>query len=74
MEKNMYSCPLSLRSMKINDKFWKQEMEVVRKEVIPVSVGSPERPWREQLPVSVCRNFKVAGNKIKREKSRAKLL
>ena len=35
MEKNMYSCPLSLRSMKINDKFWKQEMEVVRKEVIP---------------------------------------
>lgn len=35
MEKNMYSRPLSLRSMKINDKFWKQEMEVVRKEVIP---------------------------------------
>ena len=30
MEKNMYSRPLSLRSMKINDKFWKQEMEAGR--------------------------------------------
>ena len=48
MEKNMYSRPLSLRSMKINDKFWKQEMEVVRKEVIPY----------QQLPVSVCETLK----------------
>ena len=49
MEKNMYSRPLSLRSMKINDKFWKQEMEVVRKEMTR---------WREQLPVSVCETLK----------------
>lgn len=32
MEKNMYSRPLSLRSMKINDKFWKQLILVRKKE------------------------------------------
>ena len=74
MEKNMYSCPLSLRSMKINDKFWKQEMEVVRKEVIPYQWAALNDQVEGAAPSFCMRNFKVAGNRIKREKSRAKLL
>ena len=40
MDKKMYSHPLSLRSMQINDSFWKREMELVKKEVIPYQGGS----------------------------------
>ena len=35
MDKKMYSQTLSLRSVQVSDAFWKQEMELVRKEVIP---------------------------------------
>ena len=30
-----YTKPLSLRNVQVNDKFWKEKMELVRKEVIP---------------------------------------
>ena len=30
-----YAKPLSLREVTINDKFWKEKMELVRNEVIP---------------------------------------
>ena len=61
MEKNMYSRPLSLRSMKINDKFWKQEMEVVRKEVIPYQWAALNDQVEGAAPSFCMRNFKVAG-------------
>ena len=32
---NKISTPLDLKSLKITDSFWKKEMELVRKEVIP---------------------------------------
>ena len=32
---NKISTPLELKSLKITDSFWKKEMELVRKEVIP---------------------------------------
>ena len=35
MDKKRYSKPLSLRSVQVTDDFWKKEMELVRKEVIP---------------------------------------
>ena len=35
MEKEKFSYPVSLRRMQITDKFWKNEMELVRTEVIP---------------------------------------
>lgn len=68
MEKNMYSRPLSLRSMKINDKFWKQEMEVVRKEVIPYQWAALNDQVEGAAPSFCMRNFKVAGKQNKREK------
>lgn len=72
MEKNMYSCPLSLRSMKINDKFWKQEMEVVRKEVIPYQWAALNDQVEGAAPSFCMRNFKVAGKQNKERKEQGK--
>ena len=70
MNKKMYSRPLSLRSMKINDRFWKQEMEVVRKEVIPYQWAALNDQVKDAAPSFCMRNFKVAGkqNKERQEK------
>ena len=35
MDTKMYSRPLSLKDVNITDEFWKNEMELIRKEVIP---------------------------------------
>ena len=35
MEKALYSRPLPLRAIQVTDPFWKGEMELVRREVIP---------------------------------------
>ena len=35
MDKKEYSRPVSLRRVQVTDAFWKQKMELVRKEVIP---------------------------------------
>ena len=72
MEKNMYSRPLSLRSMKINDKFWKQEMEVVRKEVIPYQWAALNDQVEGAAPSFCMRNFKVAGKQNKERKEQGK--
>ena len=72
MENNMYSCPLSLRSMKINDKFWKQEMEVVRKEVIPYQWAALNDQVEGAAPSFCMRNFKVAGKQNKERKEQGK--
>ena len=42
MEKEKFSYPVSLRRMQITDKFWKNEMELVRTEVIVrETIGDP---------------------------------
>ncbi|HBA50861.1 MAG TPA: hypothetical protein DCZ91_24305 [Lachnospiraceae bacterium] len=73
LDKACYSASLSLRDIKITDDFWKNEMELVRREVIPYQ-------WEalndrvEGAPPSFCmRNFRVAGklNREKREKGAA---
>lgn len=62
--------PMDLRSIQVTDQFWKQEMELVRREVIPYQ-------WKalnDQIPdaaKSYCmRNFKIAGrmNRARKEK------
>mgnify|MGYP002576484650 CR=1 FL=1 len=68
----MYSRPLSLRSMKINDKFWKQEMEVVRKEVIPYQWAALNDQVEGAAPSFCMRNFKVAGKQNKERKEQGK--
>ena len=35
MNQKEYSSPISLRKVQVTDEFWKNEMELVRKEVIP---------------------------------------
>ena len=35
MDKHNYSAPVSLKNIQVTDTFWKGEMELVRKEVIP---------------------------------------
>ncbi len=42
MDWSEHNSPLSLRDIQVTDTFWKKEMELVRTEVIPLSVGSAE--------------------------------
>ena len=61
--------PLSLRNLKITDSFWKKEMELVRKEVIPYQWEALNDRIGDAAPSYCMRNFKVAG-KMNREKHR----
>ena len=61
MEKSKISAPLSLRSMKITDDFWKKEIELVRTEVIPYQWGAINDRVEGASPSFCMRNFKVAG-------------
>ena len=69
MDSKNYSRPLSLRSMQITDVFWKNEMELVRKEVIPYQWDALNDNIEGAAPSFCMRNFKIAGklNKTKRE-------
>ena len=69
MNSKDYSRPLSLRAMQITDEFWKNEMELVRTEVIPYQWDALNDNV-EGAATSFCmRNFKIAGklSKTKRE-------
>lgn len=63
MDKTKYSHPLSLRSMQITDSFWKKEMELVRKEVIPYQWAALNDSVEGAAPSYAMRNFKVAAKK-----------
>lgn len=73
MDKSLYSKPLSLRAMQITDRFWKNEMELVRKEVIPYQWDALNDRVEGAAPSFCMRNFKIAGklNQEKREKGAA---
>lgn len=73
MDKNLYSAPLSLRDIKVTDAFWKKEMELVRREVIPYQWEALNDRVKGAAPSFCMRNFKVAGklNREKREKGAA---
>ena len=57
-----YTKPLSLRNVQVNDKFWKEKMELVRKEVIPYQWDALNDKVEGAAPSFCMRNFKVAGN------------
>ena len=67
------SRPLSLRAMKITDSFWKSEMELVRKEVIPYQWEALNDRVEGAAPSYCMRNFKIAGklNREQKEKGAA---
>lgn len=64
-----YAKPLSLRDVTINDKFWKEKMELVRTEVIPYQWDALNDRVEGAAPSFCMRNFKIAGKitKARRE-------
>lgn len=72
MDKSLFSRPLSLKAMEITDGFWKNEMELVRKEVIPYQWSALNDRVEGAAPSFCMRNFKIAGkfNRERREKGK----
>lgn len=69
MDKNQFSTPLSLKDIQVTDTFWKNEMELVRKEVIPYQWDALNDKVEGAAPSYCMRNFKIAG-KMNKEKGR----
>ena len=67
MEKALYSRPLPLRAIQVTDPFWKGEMELVRREVIPYQWAALNDQVEGAVPSFCMHNFKTAG-KLNREK------
>lgn len=53
--------PIDLRNVTITDEFWKNEMELVRKEVIPYQWDAINDRVKDASPSFAMRNFKLAG-------------
>lgn len=60
MDKQYYSEPFSLRNIQIDDTFWKNEMELVRTQVIPYQWNALNDNIPGASPSFCMRNFKVA--------------
>lgn len=67
---NKYSAPIPLNRIRVTDGFWKREMELVRREVIPYQWEALNDRIPEASPSFCMRNFRVAGklNRLRREK------
>ena len=65
---NQSSRPMDLKNVKVRDSFWKQEMELVRKEVIPYQWEALNDRVEGAAPSFCMRNFKVAGRITKARK------
>lgn len=61
------SRPISLHNFKVEDEFWKSQMELVRKEVLPYQWEILNDRVKDAAPSFCMRNFKVAG-KLMQEK------
>lgn len=66
---NNNSRPISLKNFAIGDStFWKEKMELVRKEVIPYQWEILNDRVENAAPSFCMRNFKVAGKLMKEKK------
>ena len=67
------NCPLALKSFHMEDPFWEEKAELVRKEVIPYQWEILNDRVKEAAPSFCMRNFRIAGKlmKEKREKGAA---
>lgn len=65
MNQKEYSKPFNLRSIEVTDAFWKKEMELVRKEVIPYQWEALNDHVEGAAPSYCMRNFKVASELTK---------
>ena len=59
---------IKLQNFKVNDKFWKNEMELVRKEVIPYQWEILNDRVKDAAPSFCMRNFKIAGKLMKEKR------
>ena len=73
MDKHNNSAPVSLKNIQVTDTFWKGEMELVRKEVIPYLWDALNDRVEGAAPSFCMHNFKAAGklNREKKEKGNA---
>lgn len=68
MKEANISTPISLRSIQITDAFWKRELELVRKEVIPYQWEALNDRVEGAAPSYCMRNFKIAGEITRKRK------
>lgn len=68
MDWSLHNSPLSLRDIRITDAFWKNEMDLVRTEVIPYQWAALNDQVEGAAPSYCMRNFKIAG-KLNRQKA-----
>ena len=61
MKETKISTPISLRNIRITDDFWKRELELVRKEVIPYQWEALNDRVEGAAPSYCMRNFRIAG-------------
>ncbi|MCC8107276.1 MAG: glycoside hydrolase family 127 protein [Clostridiales bacterium] len=61
MDWSQHNSPLSLRDIQVTDPFWKNEMELVRTEVIPYQWAALNDQVEGAAPSYCMRNFKIAG-------------
>lgn len=61
MNKNNMSNPIALTSFKVNDSFWRREIETVRTEVIPYQWAALNDMVEGASPSYCMHNYKVAG-------------
>lgn len=64
----MYNRPIDLKQFEMADGFWKDEMELVRKEVIPYQWEILNDRVPEAAPSFCMRNFRIAGQITKNKK------
>lgn len=55
---------ISLKSIRLNDMFWNQKEELIRKEVLPYQWNLLNDRVPEAAPSFCMRNFKIAAKKI----------
>ena len=70
MNREDYNEPISLRNVHITDNFWKNEMELVRKEIIPYQWDALNDRVEGASPSFCMRNFKVAGKQNQERKEK----
>lgn len=68
MNTQEYNAPFSLKKVQITDSFWKEEIELVRTEVIPYQWRALNDQIPDAEPSFCMRNFRLAGELNRRRK------
>ena len=68
MKRENFSSPLDLKQVRITDRFWGREQELVRTEVIPYQWEALNDRVPDAAPSYCMRNFKVAGRLMREQR------